>query len=880
MTPLAEGELRPGGVVKPLSYKRRVLAASAVILLVLFLLRPGASRLKSRIASSISSAVGRSVDIGSVQLRLLPRPGFDLQNLVVYDDPAFGAEPMLRAGEVTADLRLTSLVRGRLEIARLDLTEPSLNLVHGANGRWNLEALVERTARTPLAPTGKAKMEPRPGFPYIEATGARINFKSCPEKMPYALTSADFSLWQDSENSWGVRLKAQPFRSDLNLNDTGVLQVNGTWQRAATLRDTPLQFSVEWSRAQLGQLTKFFTGIDQGWRGGAQLDLTVSGTPGNLRAAVDAAIQDFRRYDITTGQPMHLVAHCDAVYGSANQIFHDLMCTAPVGSGLITVKGNMGLPGSGDYGLALIAENLPASAAVALVQRAKKNLPDDLTAEGTVSGNFTFEREAAAAGSRMEGRGQVSEFRLASAANKAAIGPGTIPFALTAGESPAKFVPKRAPRRISVGARTEGPRLEFGPFSVAASAPAVLSAARLDGHTSPTVSGWVDRSGYYISVTGEGEIGKALRVTRMLGIPALQAAAEGTAQVDLKVAGAWAGSANGTAIGFPPPQLTGSAKLRGVRIALRGAGGPVEILSADLQLLPEEVRVEKLIARAAESSWTGSVEMPRGCGTPGACEVHFNLSANRIALSALREWVSPQPKERPWYRVLEARVQAAPSFMASVRASGRVTADHLQAWGFEATHVSAEVSLDGAKLRVTELAADFLGGKHRGELLADFSAKPAICSGKGILTGISLVPLANAMDDSWISGAANANYEVTGTCPANFWSSAEGSLQFEISDATLPHIVLPDDASSLKVSRFAGKARLQDGELQIKDASLDSASGRFQVSGTASFKRELDLKLTRAASGTMAVGYTVTGTVAEPRVVPLAGADTQAQLKP
>ena len=165
-----------------------------------------------------------------------------------------------------------SLVRGRLEIARLDLTEPSLNLVHGANGRWNLEALLERTAHIPLAPTGKAKSEPRPGFPYIEATSARINFKSGAEKKPYALTNADFSLWQDSENAWGVRLKAQPFRTDLNLNDTGLLQVNGTWQRAPALRDTPLQFNMEWNRAQLGQITKFFTGNDQGWRGEIQLD--------------------------------------------------------------------------------------------------------------------------------------------------------------------------------------------------------------------------------------------------------------------------------------------------------------------------------------------------------------------------------------------------------------------------------------------------------------------------------------------------------------------------------------------------------------------------------------------------------------------------------
>src|ERR1700748_2744727 len=101
-----------------------VLAAIA-LLLFLFLLRPGASRLKSRIAGAISAAMGRAVEIGDVHVRLLPRPGFDLENLVVYDDPAFGAEPMLRAAEVTANLRLMSLIRGRMEIARLDLTEPS-----------------------------------------------------------------------------------------------------------------------------------------------------------------------------------------------------------------------------------------------------------------------------------------------------------------------------------------------------------------------------------------------------------------------------------------------------------------------------------------------------------------------------------------------------------------------------------------------------------------------------------------------------------------------------------------------------------------------------------------------------------------------------------
>lgn len=777
---------------------------------------------------------------------------------------------MLRANEVTADLRLTSLVRGRLEIARLDLADPSLNLVHGANGRWNLEALLERTAHTPLAPTGKAKSEPRPGFPYIEATSARINFKNGPEKKPYALTNADFSLWQDSENAWGVRLKAQPFRTDLNLNDTGTLLVNGTWQRAATLGDTPLQFSMEWSRAQLGQLTKFFMGNDQGWRGGVQVDVSLTGTPAKLRVTSNTSVQDFRRYDIASGQPLRLASHCEGQYSSANHAFHELLCTAPVGSGAITLKGDMGLPGSGSYELVLMADDVPASAAMALAQRAKKNLPEDLVAGGTVSGNFTLERKKAAQ-VRVKGRGEIADFRLASAANKAEIGPETIPFVLTNRSSGG--VTSRRTRRTRRNAAPEmrfpeGAHVEFGPFPIAI--------GRVAG---PTTRGWANRAGYGLSVTGEAETAKALRVARMLGLPALQATTEGTAQVDLQVMGSWAGR-NGAASGFSGPQVTGTAKLRNVRIAVRGAGGAVEISSADLQLAPDAVRIEKLSAKAADTSWAGSIVMPRGCGTPDACQAHFSLSANQIALGELRDWVSPRPKARPWYRVLESNAQAGTSFLASVRASGRVTTQQLLAQGLAATHVSANVSLDSGKLQISELNADFLGGKHRGEWRTDFRAKPTVCIGSGSVTGISLARLADAMKDQWIAGTANTSYEVKGTCPAEFWTLAEGTLQFDVRDGTLPHISLAEDMGALKVTRFSGKARLQAGRLDIKDAKLDSVGGKFLVSGTASWKRDLDMKLARIPSGGAASAYTITGTLAEPRVIRLAGPETQARLKP
>jgi hypothetical protein len=852
--------------VKVLSSKRRTVAAGVLILLVLFALRPGASRLKSRIIASISSALGRSVDIGAVHLRLLPRPSFDLENLVVYDDPAFGAEPMLRAGEVTAALRLTSLVRGRLEIARLDLTEPSLNLVHGENGRWNLEALLERSAHTPLAPTAKPKSEARQGFPYIQATSARINFKRGAEKRPFALTNADFSLWQESENTWGVRLKAQPVRTDLNSNDTGILQVSGTWQRADILRNTPLEFSMEWSRAQLGQLTKLFTGSDLGWRGAVQLDVTLMGTPAKLAISSDAFLQDFRRYDITSGQALTLAGHCDGHYSSPEHVFHETFCTAPVGNGEITLKGNMGLPGSHYYELVVTAENVPASAGIILAHRTKKNLPDDLVAGGNLHGSISIERgRSQTAQLRLVGHGDIEGFRLASAANKTAIGPETIPFVFTSGDQDRSPGAKKRTLRQSPHA-PDGTALELGPFPVA-----------MGRGTAPTVRGWIGRTGYDISVSGDAEIGKALQLAQMFGLPALKTTAAGIAELDLHVAGAWARWAQGNQSSFAGPRVTGTAKLHGIEVALRGLAGPMQIASAEMELSADEVRVRKLNAHVADALWSGSLEMQRGCGTPAACEVRFNLKANHIAFPELSAWVHPRASRQPWYRVLESSAHTGPSFLGSLRASGRLTADRLQLPNLSASHLSASVVLDSGKMSISELNADFLGGKHRGKWQADFTSKPAVCDGSGNLTGISLERMASNMKGALAGGTANASYELKGPCTAEFWSSAEGAAQFDMRDAAFPRVSLAEDEGPLKIWRLSGSTHLQDGILQVKNAKLESPSGKFDLSGTAGLNRQLDLKLAWPTGGSG--GYAITGTLLEPRVTQLPGPE-QARLKP
>lgn len=855
--------------MKSLTSQQRIAIASLAILLLLFLVRPGVSHLKSKIALVISRAVARPVEIGSVHLRFLP-PGFDLNNVVVEEDPAFGAEPMLRAPEVTAAIRITSLFRGRLDISRLELTDPSLNLVRRADGHWNWESLLERAARTPLAPTAKSKAEPRLGFPYIEGSSGRINFKAGPEKKPYALLNADFALWQDSENAWGLRLEAQPMRIDASLNDAGVLRLNGTWQRAATLRETPLQFNIEWNRAQLGQVTRFISGEDKGWRGELSFNAALNGTPAALQISADSSIAGFHRYDISSAGGVRLYAHCDAQYNSPDHLARQVFCSAPVGSGMMTLHGDAGFPALRTVNLSLDLENVPAAALAQLALRAKKDLPPDLAATGTIQGNFDLRRaEAQSLPSSFQGRGEITDLRLQSPASKVELPLGTVPFLLL---TPGSKTKSRPPDSFAQLANES--RLEFGPF------PLPLS------HASPAqVRGWIARSGFDLEIRGEGEISRTLRLAGLAGIPAIKANVEGAAQIDLAVSGAWSGHASTVSSPFAPPQVTGKVLLRNVRASLRGVNGPIEIASAELQLSADGSRVEKINAHAGGSRWTGSLTVPRNCESTETCLVHFTLNSDQASLAGLHELLRAPRSDRRWYQVLSPAEPAPATFLQKLRAEGQINIARLSIHDVIANRVSASLDLDRATLKIADLHADLFGGKYSGDWQIAFASGPPACTSSGMLTSVSLDQIAAVMNDHWISGTGSGAFQLKSAAAdfSAFWHSAEADLRFDLRDVSLSHIALNSGDPPLEIPRWQAQAHLRNGAIEIENARLVAPSGSYEIGGTVSLEQALDFKLSQAAAQPArirAANYSITGTLAEPRIELSLSPQTQAQLKP
>ena len=837
--------------MKFLGSRRGLVVLGVLLLLALFLVRPGANRLRARIVGSISLAVGRQVEVSSVHVRLLPRPGFDLENFVVHEDPAFGAEPVLRAAEVTASLRLISLLYGRLEIARLSLTEPSLNLVRNREGHWNLENLVERADKIPVAPTNKPKAERRPGFPYIEASSGRINFKFEQEKKAYALTSADFALWQDLENAWGMRLKGQPVRTDFNLSDTGLIRVNGTWQRAASLRDTPLQFTAQWERAQLGQLTKLAYGNDLGWRGTIVLSAALNGTPANLTVSSSASADDFRRYDVYGGGDLRLAAQCSAAYSTVGSTLSHIACQAPVGQGVIGVEGSAAsLLTSRSYDLVLTGQGLPMQSLVSLVRHVQQSVPDDLTAAGQLDMKVKL-RRTETAGFAWEGGGQTSDFHLGSSLTNTDLTLNSVPFAVSSSVNPKT----RRSRDGKGEPQISEVRADIGPLRVAL------------GRPSPVlVRGWIARSGYGFEVQGEAQLQRLLQTARMVAIPALQTSATGWTKFDLQTGGGW---------WTPATRMTGKAQLHAVRAEMRGWNEPLEIASANVALVPDQVTVQNVIASAAGTSWHGSLVLPRPCALAGTCPLQFDLHADEISVEGLNRLLNPTVRAEPWYRFLSSG-NSASLYLLRVNAVGKIAANHVLIHKLAASKVSANVELNAGRLRLSDLHAGILGGNHLGEWKADFATKPPQYTLSGTLGQVALTQLADAMNDGWISGSATATYHASasGLTASELLASATGTLQVQARDGVLPHIVLTE--GPLAMRRLAARLVLREGKFEIEDGKLETSDGSYQVSGTVSLDRMVNLKLVREG----APGFNITGSLTAPHVSQAANPETRAALKP
>jgi hypothetical protein len=482
--------------------------ATAVLVLLLLVLVPpliSVNQFRRRIASNIGASLGRPVHLDRVSMTVLPVPGFTLENFVVEEDPAFGAEPVIRAATVHVAVRISSLWGRRVEFSTISLTEPSVNLVHTADGKWNLESILLQAARIEVAPTAQKRAGPAPRFPYIQATGARINFKMGAEKTPISFTEAEFALWLPEPGRWHLRLEAKPARTDTAPGDTGTLRVEGTLGRAATLREVPIDLRGEWLKAPLGGASILLLGRDAGLRGELNLTADLRGTAGETAIHTTLAVSQARRAEFVPARTLSLRTACDATAGDLFHAFSAIECHVPSGGSgdanpavLTASVPNLRDPESGTFKLKV--PGLSASTLLEWFRVATPRIPEAVKVTGTLAGSVVYNGLTQPAGKRWSGQMVLSGGTLSA--------PGLGKSPMQIGELTLR-VPYVQADSGKAGSTVKGralPAFQAGPADFGQTdRPSVILlpvALPLGGKEPATLEGHFDTSGYRLELSG------------------------------------------------------------------------------------------------------------------------------------------------------------------------------------------------------------------------------------------------------------------------------------------------------------------------------------------------------------------------------------------
>lgn len=870
------GAAGPGGRGRRKRLYLILLAIAAVLALLIVPPMISIGRYKSRITQVISQSFGRPVRLASVELRLLPWPGFVLTDLSVAEDPAYGSEPVLHASTVTANIRLLSLWQGKLEISSVSVDDASVNVVRATPGRWNLDPIF----RTAAAKAGPAATGQAHRFPYLEATNSRVNFKNGAEKLPFSLVDADLSLWQESPGEWRLRLRGQPARTDvaLDMGDTGIVRLEASMHRAPELRLMPLHVDIDWRQAQLGQLSRLLIGYDPGWRGDLTGELHLDGTPDAANVTTRLQAAGVHRAEFAPVSALDFDANCGFVYHYSKRALDNLVCNSPLGDGRLHLTGDM--PGAGAApNLTVELDHISAGAGLDLLRTLRSGISPDLEAAGTISGKLTYDQQSGEQGNQgaekqtPKSQGNKGTSSARRGRPKAALqGPftGSLTvegFALSGGSL---SQPLRVPRMVLEPAlvsaasgredSSQGPEALTGTMEVPAGGTAPLA-----------VNLKLALYGYEAAIHGQASLARARELARLAGAggaAVLDNLAGEPLTASLIAEGPWMAS-QATAAAVAPPSapaplpaahrpagpeptefdrgmkpaddsVSGTIQLRNANWHADYLANHVQITEATLHLGEGALRWDPVAFSYGPVKGTASVTWPLNCADAqaaapaGSCAAHFQAQFAALDASIVEAAFLGAHENSTLLSDLIARLHpaSAPLWPAM---EGTIAADSLAMGPVTLAKASATVKIENDHADVSSFTANVLDGQMQASgkvhWAADAQAGPAYAV-EAHFDQVSAAALGQLLAMRWSGGPINADgkMDLSGFTGKDLAASAKGTLHFDWRHGGMAGV-----KPLARFSEWSGDASIADGSVTLASNQLVAGAGKLAIEGAVTF---------------------------------------------
>ena len=630
---------------------RRAILIAVALILAVGLLAPflNTDHYRPAIQAALQASLNRHVEIGDVRLNLFTGPGFTLADVLIEDDPSAGIEPFAHVKSLQARLKLTSLLAGKLAFSTLRLVEPDVNLVKTAAGGWNIAPLLNQQ---PSARPGH-----KHSLPDIEISDGRLNFKFGDTKSVFYVYNADVEIYPDRSGDVVIRFSGEPARTDRGAQGFGKLSARGLLRSTVNGEDQ-LNLGLRLEKTSLSDLMMLFYGRDIGVHGFAVANARLSGPLSKLDITGDLNMDDVHRWDFMPSKAEAWNLNLRGLLNLRAQQL-ELETIAPAQQILpVSVKLRVNNYLSAPKWAAFITlRDLPAASFFDTARHMGAPLPAGMQVDGKVQGVVGYSREGG-----MQGTLSI---------DKASI----------------KISPEASAEFDSIPLVIAGNDLAFGPAGV-----------HLDNEETAQVQGHYAMDGHSIGLrvssrelTVASVESGATRVLDAAPIPVLERLKQGT----------FSGWVAFERKDEEPGKWTGEYGVQNALMDIPGVAEPVLLASASVDMQGEQIRINRIRARAGNVKFEGSYRFDLTGTRPHA----LYLSIPELQLADLETLLMPALRRQEGFlaRTFRLRRTAVPEWLKARELEGSVQVGNLQYEDAQLGTFRARLLWTGAQVHLSQV---------------------------------------------------------------------------------------------------------------------------------------------------------------------------------
>jgi hypothetical protein len=607
------------------------------------------------IARALERGLGRRVEVEHAHFNLFTGPGFTLDQVTIHEDPRAGIEPFAYVESLEARVRLRGLFSRRLEFSNLRLGDATINLVKTDAGPWNFQFLLSGAPATGGA------------MPAIKMRTGRVNFKFGDTKSVFYFNDADFDVAPYRDGSADLLLSGAPSRTDRTAQNFGHFFVRAKWS------GQHLEMRVELERSAIEEVTRLMQHGDWPVHGVVALEAQLSGTPSHLAVAGRLQVDDVHRWDLLPkrggGWQIGYTGTLD-LRGERLELASYSEAPNPPVALKFRASNFLSKP---QWDAAAELNRVPLATLLEVARHMGAALPENLAAEGPVSGSVRYSEPEGLAG-----RVELQDASL------------TLPDA----------EPLRA-ASAALAITREGLSLEPSTIRISEK-----ETAEVQGSYKLGEGGGLD-----LKIATRGLNVADLQPFGLTAIPVVEHTPQGTWRGSVRYR--WSPGGDG--------EWSGDYELQNARIAVDGLADPVRIQSAAVSLNGKRVSVTRLRAKAGDVAFTGEYRWE-----PAAVRPHkFKIAIPEADATELERILAPAFVRHRGFlaRTLRFGSATVPDWLKARRADGTLSVESLKAGDSELRIESARLLWDGAAVRLMRLNAQVDQAAVNGDLAIDLSGE-------------------------------------------------------------------------------------------------------------------------------------------------------------